>query len=230
MGAVADKVQPGVTMVDLHEEVEHQLCARGSRGPSFPTHLFSYGLHRHDSQDPDRARADRRGRARDVRLRRGLAGYCSDFGRTVVAGEPPSGVRSGATRSCSRPRRRDAPRRFPARWPREVNAACRGPIEEAGLGETFRHRMGHGIGVNVHEWPYISVEDSTPLEAGMTFTDEPSILWDDKLGVRDRGHRRLRRGRGPLPERAFARGGDQPLALGVDRPLRRRGLVPVPAE
>ena len=46
MGAVADKVQPGVTMVDLHEEVEHQLRARGSRVPSFPTHLFSYGLHR----------------------------------------------------------------------------------------------------------------------------------------------------------------------------------------
>lgn len=50
--------------------------------------------------------------------------------------------------------------------------------------ETFRHRMGHGIGVDVHEWPFISEEDLTPLEAGMTFTDEPSILWDGKLGVR----------------------------------------------
>ena len=63
-------------------------------------------------------------------------------------------------------------------------AARRAPIEEAGLGETFRHRMGHGIGVDVHEWPFISEEDTTPLQAGMTFTDEPSILWDDTLGVR----------------------------------------------
>ena len=66
----------------------------------------------------------------------------------------------------------------------EVNAACRAPIEEAGLGEFFRHRMGHGIGLDVHEQPFISEEDSTPLEAGMTFTDEPSILWDGHFGVR----------------------------------------------
>ena len=36
--------------------------------------------------------------------------------------------------------------------------------------------MGHGIGLDVHEQPFISVEDETPLEPGMTFTDEPSIL------------------------------------------------------
>jgi Xaa-Pro aminopeptidase len=44
--------------------------------------------------------------------------------------------------------------------------------------------MGHGIGVDVHEQPFISVEDATPLEAGMTFTDEPSILWDGHFAVR----------------------------------------------
>lgn len=44
--------------------------------------------------------------------------------------------------------------------------------------------MGRGIGVDVHEWPFISEEDETPLEAGMTFTDEPSILRDGELGVR----------------------------------------------
>ena len=44
--------------------------------------------------------------------------------------------------------------------------------------------MGHGIGLDVHEQPFISVEDGTPLEAGMTFTDEPSILWPGHFGVR----------------------------------------------
>ena len=63
-----------------------------------------------------------------------------------------------------------------ARSARDVNAACRRPIEEAGLGEHFRHRMGHGIGMDVHERPFISSEDETPLEPGMTFTDEPSII------------------------------------------------------
>ena len=64
----------------------------------------------------------------------------------------------------------------PGALARDVNAACRAPIEAAGLGDGFRHRMGHGIGLDVHERPFLSVEDETPLEAGMTFTDEPSIL------------------------------------------------------
>ncbi len=72
----------------------------------------------------------------------------------------------------------------PGALAREVNAACRAPIEEAGLGEFFRHRMGHGIGLDVHEHPFISVEDDTPLEPGMTFTDEPSIVWPGHFGVR----------------------------------------------
>jgi Xaa-Pro aminopeptidase len=67
---------------------------------------------------------------------------------------------------------------------REVNAACRAPIEEAGLGEHFRHRMGHGIGMDVHERPFLSAEDETPLEPGMTFTDEPSIIVPDRYSLR----------------------------------------------
>ena len=67
---------------------------------------------------------------------------------------------------------------------REVDAACRKPIEDAGLGEHFRHRMGHGIGMDVHERPFISPEDATPLEAGMTFTDEPSIIIPDRFSLR----------------------------------------------
>ena len=66
----------------------------------------------------------------------------------------------------------------------EVNAACRGPIEDAGLGEHFRHRMGHGIGMDVHERPFLSTEDETPLEPGMTFTDEPSIIVPGRYSLR----------------------------------------------
>ena len=67
---------------------------------------------------------------------------------------------------------------------REVNAACREPIEDAGLGKGFRHRMGHAIGLDVHERPFISPEDETPLEVGMTFTDEPSIIVPGSFAVR----------------------------------------------
>jgi Xaa-Pro dipeptidase len=68
--------------------------------------------------------------------------------------------------------------------------------------------MGHGIGLDVHERPFLSPEDETVLEAGMTFTDEPSLLLDGGFGVRiedvvvcaDGGGRRLNRlPAGPIP-------------------------------
>ena len=49
-------------------------------------------------------------------------------------------------------------------------------IEAAGYGETFRHRLGHGIGMDVHEPPFLTKGDETPLEDGMLFTIEPSIM------------------------------------------------------
>jgi Xaa-Pro aminopeptidase len=48
----------------------------------------------------------------------------------------------------------------------------------------YRHRMGHGLGLDVHERPVPLREEETPLEAGMAFTDEPSILPPDRQGVR----------------------------------------------
>ena len=58
----------------------------------------------------------------------------------------------------------------------EVDRATRAVIEEAGYGEWYRHRTGHCIGLDTHERPFLSVEDETVLEPGMTFTIEPSIF------------------------------------------------------
>jgi Xaa-Pro aminopeptidase len=185
MAAVAPLVQVGVTTVELAEEVDHQMRLRGSRTPSFPTHLFSYGYaESHDSQTPSGLAPIAEGEA--VMFDFGavhVSGYSSDFGRTVVCGEPPAGYLDAyATMLAAQEAGRAAA--VPGALASEVNAACRGPIEEAGLGPYFRHRMGHGIGLNVHEEPYISIEDKTTLEAGMVFTDEPSILWPEHFAVR----------------------------------------------
>ena len=102
-------------------------------------------------------------------------GYCSDFGRTIFIGEPTtSTARSYEVMLAAQEAGRAAC--TPGTLARDVNAACRKPIEDAGFGEHFRHRMGHGIGKDVHEKPFVSEEDETPLEANMTFTDEPSIM------------------------------------------------------
>jgi Xaa-Pro aminopeptidase len=184
MAATAPKVQPGVTTIELAEEVEHQMRIRGSRTPSFPTHIFTFG--RDDARDSTTAtgtEAVRDGEAVMFDFGAVHRGYCSDFGRTVVCGEPPPEYdRVYDVMLAAQEAGRAAA--TPGTLAREVNAACRAPIEEAGLGEHFRHRMGHGIGLDVHEQPFISVEDETPLEAGMTFTDEPSILRPGHFGVR----------------------------------------------
>ena len=67
---------------------------------------------------------------------------------------------------------------------KDVDSACRQVIVDAGYGEHFRHRTGHCIGLDVHEYPFISEEDETPLEVGMTFTIEPSVFWPGRVGVR----------------------------------------------
>jgi Xaa-Pro aminopeptidase len=184
MAAVGPRVEPGVTMADLRDEVELQLRLAGSRTPSFATHIFT-GM---DPDSLDSGTATAHEPLADVTavlfdFGGVVDGYCSDFGRTVVAGEPPAGflaahqamlAASEAGRAACRP----------GALAREVNAACRAPIEEAGLGEHFRHRMGHGIGLDVHERPFLSTEDETPLEAGMTFTDEPSIVVPGSFGMR----------------------------------------------
>jgi Xaa-Pro aminopeptidase len=67
---------------------------------------------------------------------------------------------------------------------REVDRAARAVIEAAGYGERFFHRTGHGIGLEVHEPPYAEEQDPTVLEPGMTFSVEPGIYLDGRLGVR----------------------------------------------
>jgi Xaa-Pro aminopeptidase len=184
MAATAPLVVPGVSMADLAQAVEHELRLAGSRCPSFTTHIFT-GL---GAEDFDSGEATTRLPIPDgtsVMFDFGgvVDGYCSDFGRTIYCGEPPQDYLDAyeVMLAAQEAGRAAASAGTPAS---EVNAACRRPIEEAGLGEHFRHRMGHGIGMDVHERPFISTEDMTPLRAGMTFTDEPSIIIPGRYALR----------------------------------------------
>jgi Xaa-Pro aminopeptidase len=201
IAAVASRVVPGVTMTELAEEVDRQMRIRGSRTPSFTTRVFT-GIEADDLDSAGETGGRPLGEGQSVMFDFGgvLDAYCSDFGRAIFCGEPGDEDREvyavmlaaqEAGRAAARPG-------VPAC---EVNRACRGPIEEAGLGAYFMHRMGHGIGLDVHERPFLSEEDETPLEASMTFTDEPSILRPGRPAVRiedvivceDGGARKLNR-------------------------------------
>ena len=184
MAATAPLVVPGVTMAELAEAVEHELRAAGSRTPSFTTHIFTgLGDGELDSHTETAHEPMPEGTAVMFDFGGVVDGYCSDFGRTIYCGDPPNDYREVYEIMLTA---QEAGRAAAAAGTTasDVNAACRRPIEKAGLGEHFRHRMGHGIGMDVHERPFISEEDQTPLEPGMTFTDEPSIIIPGRFSVR----------------------------------------------
>jgi Xaa-Pro aminopeptidase len=66
----------------------------------------------------------------------------------------------------------------------EVDAACRKVIEDAGHGAAFFHRTGHGIGMNGHEAPNITMDNHERLEVGNCFSIEPGVYYAGDIGIR----------------------------------------------
>ena len=65
-----------------------------------------------------------------------------------------------------------------------VDDAARGVITGAGYGEYFMHRTGHGMGIEVHETPYVTASSQTILDEGMVFSIEPGIYLPGRFGIR----------------------------------------------
>lgn len=110
-------------------------------------------------------------------------GYPSDMTRMAAIGAPPDGYEEvhaivnraveAALAACR-----------PGVKAKEVDAAARDLITEAGYGEYFVHRTGHGLGIDIHEPPYISASSETVLESGMVFSIEPGVYLPGRFGIR----------------------------------------------
>jgi Xaa-Pro aminopeptidase len=117
-----------------------------------------------------------------------FAGYCSDMTRTVwVAG--PDGIQPSeaflANYDLVRQANAEATAAVrPGVACEAIDAAARRVIEAGGQGPAFLHRVGHGIGLEVHEEPYLVGGNSEPLRAGVAFSIEPGIYLADRHGVR----------------------------------------------
>jgi Xaa-Pro dipeptidase len=111
-------------------------------------------------------------------------GYCSDSTRTYVLGEPrePDVADTYAVLQAAQQAAVDAVR--PGVVAQDVDAAARTIISDAGFGEYFIHRTGHGIGLDVHEDPYIVAGNDLALEPGMAFSVEPGIYQPGRWGAR----------------------------------------------
>lgn len=109
--------------------------------------------------------------------------YCSDITRTVVAGEPEAEL----VRVHDLVRRAQEAGYAAARegaLARDVDAAARAVIDAGDYGERFIHRLGHGIGLDGHEHPYLVSDNDERLEQGMAFSIEPGIYLPGRFGVR----------------------------------------------
>ena len=117
----------------------------------------------------------------DIGGRKGT--FPSDMTRMSVVGEPPEGyleihaIVERAVQTAMAAAR-------PGVMAKEVDAAARGVITEAGYGDYFVHRTGHGLGIDIHEPPYITATSEVILDEGMVFSIEPGIYLQGRFGVR----------------------------------------------
>lgn len=177
----------GRTEAAVAREVRDRLVAEGHDDAAFS--IVASGP---NSASPHHEASDRVIRAGDpivLDIGGSLAGYASDITRTlwVTGGQPTNGpdpeyvaifelVRE-AQRAAT-----DAVR--PGVTTESLDALARGVISASGHGDAFIHRLGHGIGLEGHEHPYLVQGDATELRPGMAFSIEPGIYLEGRHGVR----------------------------------------------
>jgi len=173
-------IKEGVTELEIGEAINKHFISEGAK-PQFcivgsgPNGAF-----------PHHHTGDRKVKYGDAVLidiggRKGT--FPSDMTRMSVLGEPPEGyleihaiVERAVQAAMSAAK--------PGAMAKDVDAAARGVITEAGYGEFFVHRTGHGLGIDIHEPPYITATSEVILDEGMVFSIEPGIYLQGRFGVR----------------------------------------------
>jgi Xaa-Pro dipeptidase len=179
--ATVKQMKIGMTELDVLSEIDHQMKAHGSLGPSFTTSMYNTGPNislefgnklkswPRNLEPPTSVLFD---------FGAVLDGMCYDFGRTAYMGEPSAEQIKVHRLIMESQAAGIAALKAGAITCEEVDKAARDVLDDAGYGEAFRHRLGHAIGWDVHEPPFLTNGDKTLVEEGMIFTIEPSIFRD----------------------------------------------------
>lgn len=194
---VVGVLKPGMRELDIALEIEMYVRAHGAASTSFETIVASGER----SALPHGKASDKIiGTNQFVKLDFGAyyKGYCSDITRTVVLGSPTdkhreiySIVLEAQLETLDRIR--------PGMTGREADAVARDVIKRYGYGDLFGHGTGHGLGMEIHEAPRLSMTGDVVLTPGMTVTVEPGIYVpgfggvriEDDIVITDTGNRRL---------------------------------------
>ncbi|MFN2745982.1 M24 family metallopeptidase [Bacillus sp. z60-18] len=180
--AGAAALQEGISEIEVVATIEYELKKKGIQGMSFST-MVLFG---EKSGQPHGNPGTRTLKAGDfVLFDLGVItdGYCSDITRTLVYKEASSRQKEiydtvlqaeTAALEMSKPGVRIG----------DLDLKARGMIEQAGYGEYFPHRLGHGLGISAHEYPSMSHNNDERLKKGMVYTIEPGIYIPEIGGVR----------------------------------------------
>lgn len=186
----ARMLAPGITTADVRHFINEAHRRLGAAGSTFCIVLFGEA-----TSYPHGVPGEQTLREGDIVLiDTGCAveGYNSDITRTYVFGDPCAEVRriweveKAAQNAAFEAARLGAPCE-------SVDAAARRVLTQNGLGPDYRlpglpHRTGHGVGLSIHEAPYLVRGDATPLDVGMCFSNEPMIVVPGRFGVRLEDH------------------------------------------
>ncbi|MEQ9103661.1 MAG: aminopeptidase P family protein [Rhodothermales bacterium] len=176
-------VRPGVTEREINARLIQAMLQHGSGGELPFQPIIAFGA---NSANPHAVPTDYAAQEGDLILfdwGANVDGYFSDLTRTFALGEPSEELRNvyETVRKANEAGRAAGGPGIPAG---DVDKATRSVIETAGYGRFFVHRTGHGLGLEVHEDPYIRSDNQQPLAEGMTYTVEPGIYLAGKGGVR----------------------------------------------
>ncbi|HEY6930220.1 MAG TPA: Xaa-Pro peptidase family protein [Thermoanaerobaculia bacterium] len=177
--ATHKRIRAGMSEGDVERILEEEFVKQGVRGGG----LVQFGP---SSAFPHGAPAERRlAKGDPVLIDCGcrVHGYTSDVTRTVSFG-PPSDELRKVYDIVDRAQVAGIQALKAGVSGEDVDRAARKVIEDAGYGQFFTHRLGHGLGLDGHEAPYLVHGNKTPLVIGNTETIEPGIYMPDKFGVR----------------------------------------------
>lgn len=175
-------LRPGITEFDVSNELEMFMRKQGAAGSAFDIIIASG----HRSALPHGVASDKQIESGDmVTMDFGAIyqGYRSDITRTVAVGEPSAQLKEiyGIVLEA---RNRAVAGIRPGITGKEADAFARDYITEKGYGDRFGHGMGHGVGLDIHEEPFMTTRCAAIIQPGMVLTVEPGIYLPDIGGVR----------------------------------------------
>ncbi|ANB57449.1 hypothetical protein GFC29_2035 [Anoxybacillus sp. B7M1] len=175
-------IAEGKTELEVIAAIEYELKKKGVRQMSFATMVLT-GAKTADPHGTPGLASIQKGDFVLFDLGVILDGYCSDITRTVMFGQP-NDEQKQIYHTVLNAQLAAIAASKPGTEIGAVDKAARQLIEQAGYGSYFTHRVGHGLGIEVHEYPSMNATNTMPLEPGMVFTIEPGIYIPDIGGVR----------------------------------------------